>query len=718
LKLIETAMNDCKALSFAAALLMMAMSSSGQALKPHSDNETLPGPTDPGKRDAWRKEMLDWRSAERTRINYDGREYSRPELQWTQRSFIQPQTMVEDRYFYDPVAGRYTVDRYLDDVQERYGGIDSILLWPVYPDIGIDNRNQHDLLRAMPGGLAGLKQVVADFHRRGVKVFFPVMPWDTGTRDEKLSLAEAAARDMKEIGADGINGDTLNGIGREYRDASDATGHVLALEPENKMDDPAVLAWNNMSWGYWTYWTNQVPLVSRYKWVEPRHMVNICERWARDRTNGLQAAFFNGVGYVPWENVWGIWNGLTPRDAHALRRIATIERAVADLLVSPDWQPHVASEQLRVHASLFPAAGQRLWFLVNRGPYNIDGIQLAVPAKPGERFYDLWHGVELRPEPADKSVRLAFEIEGGGFGAVLAVDDAHRPAYLDKLLAASALLAKTRLGSLSTKWKALPQQMVANAPTRPATNAPEGMIRIPGGRYRFKVSGVEIEGDDGLGVNVQYPWEDLPRRHHDHAMEVKSFHIDRYPVTNAQFARFMTASRYQPADRYNFLKDWVDGAPRPGWANKPVTWVSLDDARAYATWAGKRLPREWEWQYAAQGTDDRAYPWGNNADDRAVPEFQDGRDLPGPDDVDAHPAGSSPFGVMDMVGNVWQWTDEFQDLHTRSAIVRGGSYYRPKGSIWYFPQNRKLGEHGKLLLMAPGKDRAGTVGFRCVVDAD
>ena len=72
---------------------------------------------------------------------------------------------------------------------------------------------------------------------------------------------------------------------------------------------------------------------------------------------------------------------------------------------------------------------------------------------------------------------------------------------------------------------------------------------------------------------------------------------------------------------------------------------------------------------------------------------------------------------MDMTGNVWQWTDEFQDEHTRAAIVRGGGYYRPSGSNWYFPRNKNLGEHGKYLLMAPSKDRSGTVGFRCVVDA-
>jgi formylglycine-generating enzyme required for sulfatase activity len=95
-----------------------------------------------------------------------------------------------------------------------------------------------------------------------------------------------------------------------------------------------------------------------------------------------------------------------------------------------------------------------------------------------------------------------------------------------------------------------------------------------------------------------------------------------------------------------------------------------------------------------------------------------GRLVNPPDDVDAHPGGASPFGVQGLVGNVWQWTDEYSDEHTRFAILRSGSAYRAKGSIWYFPQAQRNDQHGKLLLMAPGRDRAATLGFRCVTDTE
>ena len=96
--------------------------------------------------DAWRKDIQHWRFERLLRVSYEGSQYQRPDLKWTQSSYIQPQMMVEDRYFYDPVTRKYTVDRYLDDLEKRYGGIDSVLVWQIYPNIGIDNRNQYDML--------------------------------------------------------------------------------------------------------------------------------------------------------------------------------------------------------------------------------------------------------------------------------------------------------------------------------------------------------------------------------------------------------------------------------------------------------------------------------------------------------------------------------------------------------------------------------------------
>ena len=148
---------------------------------------------------------------------------------------------------------------------------------------------------------------------------------------------------MKEIGADGVNGDTQDGVPLAFSLAADAAGHPLAFEPEGSPSDEA-LAWNVLTWGQYKF--GFVPLVDRYRWLEPRHQVNISDRWNRDKTGDLQFAFFNGEGWESWENIWGIWNGITPRDAEATRRVATIERAVAPFFSSTAMAPALSHAPL------------------------------------------------------------------------------------------------------------------------------------------------------------------------------------------------------------------------------------------------------------------------------------------------------------------------------------------------------------------------------------
>jgi iron(II)-dependent oxidoreductase len=496
--------------------------------------------------DKWRSEMDRWRKSYRESLGYNGAEYERPELKWAQRNFIQPQMMVEERYFYDPAVRSYTVDRYLDDVERRYGGIDSLLIWPVYPNIGVDNRNQYDMHRDLPGGVTALREMVDRFHARGVKVFFPAMPWDVGTRDEGTPGAEATARLLTAIGADGVNGDTMAGIPKEYRTASDGAGHPLVLEPELAPGNDAALMWNNQSWGYWSY--PFVPLVSKLKWLEPRHLINVCDRWARDHTDDLQFAFFNGAGFESWENIWGIWNGLTPRDAEVVRRIAKIERQFADVLASAEWQPYAATLRLGVFGSRFPHGGATLWTLVNRNEYAVTGAQLRVRHADRRRYFDLWHGQELRAAVGGSDDVLAFEMEGRGYGAVLALDAGADWPGLAPLLAQMRDWAEKPLGSYSAQWNPLPQRVVEIARTKATAEAPQGMVKVPGASFDFAVHGVEIEGSNGAGVDVQYGWEDAPRRMHRSQVTIQSFFMDRYPVTNAQFQRFLQATRYHPAD--------------------------------------------------------------------------------------------------------------------------------------------------------------------------
>lgn len=699
-------------------LFAVNISNAQAPIKQGNWQELLAGPANPADFKGWYARMLSWRQKIKDSLNYNPVNYHSKGLNWTQSSYIQTQMMVEDRYFYDPKTGKYTVDRYLNDLKKRYGGLDAVLIWPTYPNIGVDNRNQFDMLADMPGGIKGVRQMVADFKRRGVRVFFPIMIWDNGTRNPGTTIAKALTKEMAQVGADGLNGDTMNGIPAEFLFAEKGNiKYPLSLEPEISMHSLDMVQWDVISWAYYDDYT-YIPGVSLYKWIEPLHMPVVNNRWAFDKTNDLQYAFFNGIGYTAWENIWGIWNGVPERYAETIRRISTIYRRYPEIFHSTKWEPHTPVLKDSVFASKFPGNGQTVWTFVNRGNTAKSGEEIKLPYKNGVSYYDLWNGNKLIPQRKGDSITISFAMEGNGYGCLLAADNKKIensfPAFLSKI----KQVAKVPLNNLPNKWTFLSQHIVNIPPTKPNKNTPAGMVSIPAAKnFSFDVSGVMIEGDEiPKGVDVQYPWEDAAGRSHHHLMDIKSFYIDEYPVTNKQFKAFIDATKYHPSDPHNFLKYWHNGVYPKEWADKPVTWVSIEDARAYAVWAGKRLPHEWEWQYAAQGMDKRLYPWGNSIDASMMPPVDSARTMRPPTDVNAYAKAGSPFGVKDLAGNVWQWTDEYVDDHTRAAIIRGGSYFHATTSMWYFPQAKELNKHGKYLLMSPGRDRSANIGFRCAAD--
>jgi formylglycine-generating enzyme required for sulfatase activity len=194
---------------------------------------------------------------------------------------------------------------------------------------------------------------------------------------------------------------------------------------------------------------------------------------------------------------------------------------------------------------------------------------------------------------------------------------------------------------------------------------------------------------------------------------IQGFLMDKYPVTNKQFFDFITQSGYVPTDTANFLKHWQSGGIPLGLEDHPVVYVSYSDAKAYAKWAGKRLPTEREWQYAAQGPKKSVWPWGNAFDSTRC-NFN----LNHTTAVHAFKNGENGWGIADLIGNVWQITnDMYDDGAYYYIIMKGGSHYHPKSSEWYVEGGPQPLYHSQLLLMvSPGFDRSSTVGFRCVKD--
>jgi serine/threonine-protein kinase len=174
-----------------------------------------------------------------------------------------------------------------------------------------------------------------------------------------------------------------------------------------------------------------------------------------------------------------------------------------------------------------------------------------------------------------------------------------------------------------------------------------------------------------------------------------AFYIDRLPVTNAEYMRFVRETGYR-APRY------ADD-PKLNQPDQPVVGVSFGDARQYARWAGKELPTELQWEKAARGTDGRPYPWGNDPPGASDACF-------GQDPVEGAPApvgkslrNVSQFGVQDTCGTVWEWTTTPFAKNSEYRIVRGGCYNDP-------PEFLMLHER----LEANPKEKCEAIGFRCI----
>ena len=386
-------------------------------LKLDASGNVFLAPDDPGRWPAFRAALATWRAQTKTRLNYKDDLYRRKEFAWSASNYSCCFLMACDERFWDWRKGRYVVDSFLDEGEREFGGYDSVVLWHAYPRVGLDERNQFDFYRDLPGGLSGLRRAVRRFHRRGVKVYIDYNPWDVGTRRESVSDLDVLAGLVRSIEADGIFLDTMSKGAAEFRAKLDAARPGVILEgegavPLENIDD------HHASWAQW-FGDSDAPGVLRHKWFERRHMQHQIRRWDHDHTAELHAAWMNGSGMMVWENVFGSWVPWSPRDRSILRSMLPIQRRFNALFSGEDWTPLVPVPQAGIFASLWTGHNLRLWTLVNRTSKGISGTLLQVPPLPQHRYLDLLARREIQPTAAAEAVVLSGGIPPRGIGCFL-----------------------------------------------------------------------------------------------------------------------------------------------------------------------------------------------------------------------------------------------------------------------------------------------------------
>jgi formylglycine-generating enzyme required for sulfatase activity/predicted MPP superfamily phosphohydrolase len=284
--------------------------------------------------------------------------------------------------------------------------------------------------------------------------------------------------------------------------------------------------------------------------------------------------------------------------------------------------------------------------------------------KPQEPLVEALSNVALSPESKENIIRLFKGMEGPR------VIEALKKAVLnrDKAIAIAAFDALETIGEVEGIKRPLPEWMVQIVNSK--DNAP--MALIPAGTFLYG-----SRDDDKVAYS-----DEKPQR----VVDLPAFYMDIFPVTNEQYAAFLNAKGLgkRKLDEWIFLEgDWQKERCRiklkgkvyeveKGFDKHPVIYVTWHGAKAYAEWAGKRLPTEQEWEKTARGPEGRTYPWGNRFEKDRCNSWESRKG--GTTPVDAYPEGKSPYGCFDMAGNVWEWTASLSGKGTDRYVLRGGSW--------------------------------------------
>ena len=222
------------------------------------------------------------------------------------------------------------------------------------------------------------------------------------------------------------------------------------------------------------------------------------------------------------------------------------------------------------------------------------------------------------------------------------------------------------------------------------------MTLVPSGSFVYVISDSQLERLAGGKKRAEIFRQSYSELQQD-VIQLPSFYIDKYLVTNKQYRKFINETDYPRKPR--LLDSSIWGADK-----KPVVGIMWRDAQAYAEWCGKRLPGEREWEKAARGVDGRLYPWGSEPIRTMCNCFEAG--LESTSEVGAFPASVSPYGVHDMAGNVWEMTSDRWD--DESYVMRGGAYLTYvsfcRATARWTPSSQEHEKGPKWL------------GFRCVCD--
>ena len=587
------------------------------------------GPESLSERESWRRKVHAWKMESAAKLNYDGSRYSSINFK-SHESFNVALIWLWDELLFDFEKQEFTPERLIKD-SEKFGGLDGIILWHAYPVIGIDSRNQFDFYTQVDG----LAELISTIQNLGVKVYLNYNPWDRWTRRSEVQDQEELAKLVESFNFDGVFLDTMKSADPAFMAPILKVKPEIIIAGESRVQQERICD-HVMSWAQW-FGDSEIPGVIRAKWFEPRHMLHQTRRWNRSHIEELHIAWLNGAGMLLWEIVFGSWVGWNKRETQMWKEMVEVLRKNSALIFDGTWEPLTAlSQEAEAHllfASKFSQEDAFLLTIINKSESDFVG-------------------------------EIAYGIS----------------ASVPSMGVAAIVKDEKGLRIVDFTYPDFDPHFIDLKPTR--------IKEISGSKETLSISFRNRECGLYDGAPFVDAWKPLPPNFHqiftaERDVQVRSGQLSDTEITNREYYNFVISSGYVPKCAHRYLKHWKDGSPTLEDLDNPVVYLDLEDAQAYATWAGCLIPNEWEWQFHSQDVEDSAT-------------------------------------------RVWNMTDSVHsDGRTRFLILKGGATFNVRNgqgqkstsgiaeSDWYVDGGVKDSSWvEKLLLMGKGMSRSENIGFR------
>ncbi|MBE0652880.1 MAG: sulfatase-modifying factor protein, partial [Bacteroidales bacterium] len=322
--------------------------------------------------------------------------YKRDDLSWIRNQYFMVLQTAWDHEFYDQSNGGYQFDKFLDKCDRLCGKLDVYGLWPTWPTLGLDQRNQWDLYEDLPGGLAKLNELSQYAHEKGTAFFISYNPWDESTRKE--NHYKGMARLIKAIDADGVVLDTRGKSSWELQHAADSVKPGVIMYSEGMAitkDMPGIISGRVHDAIF------MPPPLNLNKLIRPDFAIfRVCQLSQGEISREVNISLFNGYGvelntFAPGRPYW-IEDELTH-----LGKALMILRENTSAFNSFEWTPLIPTLEDFIWVNRFPAKNKTIYTVYNMKPQGYTGALFIAPPKKNSHFVSLWHHDELTPQTVD-----------------------------------------------------------------------------------------------------------------------------------------------------------------------------------------------------------------------------------------------------------------------------------------------------------------------------